>query len=456
MLTRRNKNLCSFFVIDFCLLYAKERLSEEHHHHQQSSLESSIAHSDIESVDTPSCLTDVHPFFKDPAGRFLVLYSFIARDENDISVERGELVTVLNREDADWFWVQRYNGHEGFVPSAFIFPADVINSHAQSPEVSSEAQSVTTGATTTLRQEATSQKPLASSKQVDKLLDSIDFKDLTFSANNDSASAQKEYRYDTKSGTVSLHTYHNTADRAFPTTRNNLGSSEHLTSNNLNLNASTTASQWTTTPAADGAVEGDNTTNSNTLKTTPYREREGSSINNTRKSTMSQQNRNTSVGNCRLQDHNVGGNQTKDVEDGESGRTHSHHHHSSGKNSSGQDSEANGKENDSQRNGPSELLPHGAKASGQDAPHTGNDSEVASIVQSETPYRAKATEFIVMYDHETDAEYELPIQRKELVYADLNCQNADGWYWVYSPRLNEYGYVPRGFVMESRPATTSL
>jgi hypothetical protein len=52
-----------------------------------------------------------------------VLYTFIARDENDVSVERGEFVTVLNREDPDWYWVVRSDGAEGFVPSGFVYPA---------------------------------------------------------------------------------------------------------------------------------------------------------------------------------------------------------------------------------------------------------------------------------------------------------------------------------------------
>ncbi|CAM1293160.1 Uncharacterised protein g655 [Pycnogonum litorale] len=76
-----------------------------------------------------SSATDIHPFFKDPAGRFMVLYTFIARDENDVSVERGEFVTVLNREDPDWFWIVRSDGQEGFVPSAFVYPADAIRDH---------------------------------------------------------------------------------------------------------------------------------------------------------------------------------------------------------------------------------------------------------------------------------------------------------------------------------------
>lgn len=36
---------------------------------------------------------DMLPFCKDPSGRYIVLYTFIARDENDVSVERGEFVT---------------------------------------------------------------------------------------------------------------------------------------------------------------------------------------------------------------------------------------------------------------------------------------------------------------------------------------------------------------------------
>ncbi|XP_024875551.1 SH3 domain-containing protein Dlish isoform X1 [Temnothorax curvispinosus] len=96
------------------------------------------------SIQTISSQPDVHPFFKthqreillcipqDPsAGRYIVLYTFVARDENDLSVERGEFVTVLNRDDPDWFWVLRHcDGNEGFVPSGFVYPGHVLNSYA--------------------------------------------------------------------------------------------------------------------------------------------------------------------------------------------------------------------------------------------------------------------------------------------------------------------------------------
>ena len=87
-----------------------------------------IQSSSTQSLNSQLSHPDIHPFFKDPSGRFIVLYTFIARDENDVSVERGEFVTVLNREDPDWFWVVRSDGQEGFVPSAFVYPAEAIQS----------------------------------------------------------------------------------------------------------------------------------------------------------------------------------------------------------------------------------------------------------------------------------------------------------------------------------------
>lgn len=79
-----------------------------------------------QSQNSLSSEPDFLPFQKDPSGRFIVLYTFIARDENDVSVERGEFVTVLNREDPDWFWIVRSDGQEGFIPSGFVYPAETI------------------------------------------------------------------------------------------------------------------------------------------------------------------------------------------------------------------------------------------------------------------------------------------------------------------------------------------
>lgn len=69
---------------------------------------------------------DIHPFFKDPSGRYVVLYSYSGQDENDLNVERGQCVTVLNCDDPDWYWVSKFDGREGFVPAGFIYPLDAI------------------------------------------------------------------------------------------------------------------------------------------------------------------------------------------------------------------------------------------------------------------------------------------------------------------------------------------
>lgn len=81
---------------------------------------------------------DFLPFQKDPSGRYIVLYTFIARDENDVSVERGEFVTVLNREDPEWFWIVRSDGQEGFIPSGFVYPAETILQGQTKPVQSSQ------------------------------------------------------------------------------------------------------------------------------------------------------------------------------------------------------------------------------------------------------------------------------------------------------------------------------
>ena len=50
----------------------------------------------------------------------MVRFDFQALDENDISVERGEIVRVLNKDDPEWWWIARDDGLEGFVPSSYL------------------------------------------------------------------------------------------------------------------------------------------------------------------------------------------------------------------------------------------------------------------------------------------------------------------------------------------------
>merc|ERR1719309_195553 len=79
-----------------------------------------------ESSSSGHPAAEIHPFFKDSYGRFIVLYSYHAQDENDLSVERGQCVTVLNKDDPEWFWVVRADAQEGFVPAGFVYPLDAI------------------------------------------------------------------------------------------------------------------------------------------------------------------------------------------------------------------------------------------------------------------------------------------------------------------------------------------
>lgn len=60
------------------------------------------------------------PFRLANLGYYMVTHNFVAREENDLEVRPGDYVTVLNKEDKDWYWVQRQDGVEGFVPSRFI------------------------------------------------------------------------------------------------------------------------------------------------------------------------------------------------------------------------------------------------------------------------------------------------------------------------------------------------
>lgn len=121
-LTVRHKKLPRGGGDDELLEQASSRGTHSVDSGQQSDAESLGPARELPEQRVLPPLPDVHPFFKDPAGRYVVLYTFVARDENDVSVERGELVTVLNREDPDWFWVLRSDGQEGFVPSAFVCP----------------------------------------------------------------------------------------------------------------------------------------------------------------------------------------------------------------------------------------------------------------------------------------------------------------------------------------------
>lgn len=69
---------------------------------------------------------DVKPFYKTSHGQYIVLFDFLGLNENDVSVERAELVEVLNIEDPDWSWIRKYDALEGFVPKTYICPVEPL------------------------------------------------------------------------------------------------------------------------------------------------------------------------------------------------------------------------------------------------------------------------------------------------------------------------------------------
>ncbi|XP_027194986.2 SH3 domain-containing protein Dlish-like [Dermatophagoides pteronyssinus] len=116
--------------------FTNEKLINHQHHHQPNqnpkSLYLTLSNLSTENKsatnDNNNC--EIQPFFKDQSGRYVMLYTFVARDENDISVERGEIITVLNKDDQDWFWIMRSDAQEGFVPVSFTYPIDLLlNAH---------------------------------------------------------------------------------------------------------------------------------------------------------------------------------------------------------------------------------------------------------------------------------------------------------------------------------------
>jgi len=106
---------------------------------------------------------EIHPFFKDSFGKFIVLYSYHAQDENDLSVERGQLVTLLNKDDPEWLWVMRSDGQEGFVPAGFIYPLDAIQKQQHLGMSLSSNMSVTSVTTSTMSTTAPPPPPPLSS-----------------------------------------------------------------------------------------------------------------------------------------------------------------------------------------------------------------------------------------------------------------------------------------------------
>ena len=97
-------------------------LEELSDHNRATSMVSDLIHWDRKAPETFRRRQKVHVthFRKFDNEAVMVLFDFHAADENDIDVHRGEVVTVLNRDDEDWWWIMRDDGEEGFIPSSYV------------------------------------------------------------------------------------------------------------------------------------------------------------------------------------------------------------------------------------------------------------------------------------------------------------------------------------------------
>lgn len=75
--------------------------------------------SDSASVQTLNSKS-YQEFIKKNHGQYIVLFDFEAVQEDDVSVQQGERVVVLNNDDADWYWVKTKDGREGFTPKEYL------------------------------------------------------------------------------------------------------------------------------------------------------------------------------------------------------------------------------------------------------------------------------------------------------------------------------------------------
>ena len=90
-----------------------------------------------EKVDT-SAYTPIRKFRKCLWGLYVVTADFDAFDENEITVHKGEQVSVWNCDEEEWYWVVKphnTSSEEGFVPSCclqVIVSADFVQAHRKS------------------------------------------------------------------------------------------------------------------------------------------------------------------------------------------------------------------------------------------------------------------------------------------------------------------------------------
>ena len=56
------------------------------------------------------------------------------------------------------------------------------------------------------------------------------------------------------------------------------------------------------------------------------------------------------------------------------------------------------------------------------------------------------TELMTLHKFSSKGADDISVRSEEVVYSDLSKQPERDWLWVYSPRLERHGYIPRNIV----------
>lgn len=47
------------------------------------------------------------------------MYDYVAQNDDELAFQKGQVITVLNKDDCDW-WKGELNGREGLFPSNYV------------------------------------------------------------------------------------------------------------------------------------------------------------------------------------------------------------------------------------------------------------------------------------------------------------------------------------------------
>lgn len=69
-----------------------------------------------ETVDIPSVVSVSGP---EAVCQVIGMYDYVAQNDDELAFLKGQVITVLNKDDCDW-WKGELNGREGLFPSNYV------------------------------------------------------------------------------------------------------------------------------------------------------------------------------------------------------------------------------------------------------------------------------------------------------------------------------------------------